>query len=547
MKNFHIKIFSLIIFFAFHALNFSSADTNKINFKRIEIKLPSTKLIKFLEPEIFWNNLFGSKDKELILQVRNEFYIYSQIRQQNNFNLISEVTFTNDLLGTGTVYFSFGRLGNDEEEGVFFFAGNGVFFWRAKEKISTETLSPVQIKNPELKLISKTTSQIDDYKFLKLKHSPFSQDMDNNGLSDLILADSRKFYFLIQVENGKFIEVEAPPIFNNARSDFYSINEDEIFREEEIGALKSWIPSQSFNFEIFNTDQSFYLGDFDRDREKEILTMETINKGIYDSQDNKRILKFFKIERIENSIKFKEKEDYRIVLPSNERIFFVQDLNGDNLPDIIMKKSVNDFFYPIIPTMHLNLYYNKKDKNLSINTPDQILKNRDPMSFMFIEDWNKDGRIDFCFPFNEFSPTSSNDIFKFILGGNAKIMWKFFEGGPSGYPQNPTSEIPVEMSGEVYFGEYPYPQVVKLYGDFNGDGYSDFALRSEPDKMLVFYYDSESKEFSKKPDIQFKVEENYPIEIKDINNDGISDIYYPYWRKDFWSVILFLSSSASQN
>jgi len=82
------------------------------------------------------------------------------------------------------------------------------------------------------------------------------------------------------------------------------------------------------------------------------------------------------------------------------------------------------------------------------------------------------------------------------------------------------AELHLSSSRSEFFERY-----VKLGGDFNGDGKTDLLVRDARDVISVYFFVSRERGFSTQPDLQFSCPEQIDgWEVKDLNNDGVSDL-----------------------
>jgi hypothetical protein len=92
----------------------------------------------------------------------------------------------------------------------------------------------------------------------------------------------------------------------------------------------------------------------------------------------------------------------------------------------------------------------------------------------------------------------------------------------------------LSLGRREYFERY-----VTLAGDFNADGKTDLQVRDQSDEISVYFFVSRQKGFSPKPDLRFRCAA--PIdewEVKDLNNDGVSDLIVKLGKQDGFRIFI---------
>ncbi|MHC4796374.1 MAG: FG-GAP repeat domain-containing protein [Planctomycetota bacterium] len=117
----------------------------------------------------------------------------------------------------------------------------------------------------------------------------------------------------------------------------------------------------------------------------------------------------------------------------------------------------------------------------------------------------------------------------------------------SGFGVEPTftTNIPVfsRIAGQTLDFSWRdlFIKAVVLEGDFNGDGCRDLLFREESERLSVRFFESRRTGFSRRADLSFniKLDTDYKVIIRDLNNDNVSDLAVVATDKD--SLTVFLS------
>lgn len=520
--NFRFLFHTLCMFLLFWFFIYNAV-SDEIKYEKFQLDLSKEAEFEGRTPSIYYKNFFSENIKDILCVSNSAFYFYSLNSEQKKIILSLKLSFTKGYFPKEKVYYSFGKLGKEKLDVLFFLCGNGLYYLSPKLAADKNANSPSEYTNPEIIKIRDLNSMTNDSSFFGFQYNDFVRDLNNDGLSDIVIFESLKIKFLIQTQSGMFIDAGAPNIQNDIYTEFYTSfrNKTGIFRDN----FDTFSKPIKFNFDSYHANYYFRIADIDNDGNKEIQTTEIIlkdkEKGI---DENKRIYHFFRLDKKgENSFQFIEIENWQTITNAIDSEITFVDLNRDKLPDVIKCNYIPDFLFPFF---ELQIYYYKKDKGFDLDKPDAIIINKDYRGVCLLGDWNKDGMIDLCLPFNRVDALSSNDLAKFILSKRVDIIWRFCEGGEDWNNKIPKCEIATEINGEVFFSNYVTESINDISNDFNGDGYCDFFLRSDENKCSVYLYNRYKKIFSQKPDINFNIEKSSECCIEKFNNDNKADLLY---------------------
>lgn len=476
------------------------------------------------------------KNADALLFLNNYFLLYRFSESRSSFEYAGRFELTEKEFGKDIIYFSFGIKADSKNEILFLFYSEGIFVYDfLSEKKSAE---PIEIKKKDLVKISDISSLKTHSDLFQVRYLEFVQDINSDGLSDIIAFNNEGTDFLIQNEYGKFLKTEDLPIRNENYSEFYAhknwFYEDETDKDEKANR------ASSFSFSEVSVHGQFMLCDFDNDGNKEIKIREYRIKEKTGDLKDEYCYKFYVLKRSDaHSYNFEEKKSSAFSISADLGAPYSIDLNADMFIDAIRVESNDDLLMPVVK---IQIYYNKSGKGIDFEKPDFILKNKDFSRMVLLDDWNKDGRKDICVPYSDIAITSSNDIARFFIGGKIKIIWRFFQNSMEGFKNNPNFEIPTEMEGNILQNYSQDYKVADIHYDFNADGYSDFFLISDKNTANVYFYNPQKNVFSAKPDYKFDLIEKCSIKLSDINSDGKTDLIYYSFEK---SMVTFYVSGVN--
>ncbi len=216
------------------------------------------------------------------------------------------------------------------------------------------------------------------------------------------------------------------------------------------------------------------------------------------------------------------------------------DLSGDGLSDIIMLKwgtseertMIDRYIYFARP----RLDYPEK--------PDQILRSESATIDFGVYDLNNDNRKDVVIPFFHFAPAQA---LKVMTENAIKIQFRIFLVDSSGrfnqvegkkfakVDRRIQISYKIDILGMIFdfktLLEGKFNPLISFGHDFNGDGYKDLVADSGRDE-LEFYFGNKDVRFSRRPDMDLKLESSLDYDLVDLNNDGKCDIITYYESKE---------------
>lgn len=203
-------------------------------------------------------------------------------------------------------------------------------------------------------------------------------------------------------------------------------------------------------------------------------------------------------------------------------VFFVKDLDGNGLPDLIMNKFKGAF------TSHVSSSEviirsdadSLKGKTLRWNPEDGLWQGA------LAKDINGDGKADLLVSSASFGVFS---ILKAVLKKRIDIKFSFHTyRSPQGYLEKPdysrTVSIGFDLKNTEMMGVIP-----TLDGDFNGDGLVDVFYAKENDEARVVLNEKDGK-FSTRDAIKQEVGISKNYFFADVNGDSKSDLAFYFKR-----------------
>jgi len=208
------------------------------------------------------------------------------------------------------------------------------------------------------------------------------------------------------------------------------------------------------------------------------------------------------------------------------------DLNRDGKVDLIKSVWLNEpSFVPGVPSGKVVVSTYVADQHGRIPAgPQQVFRKDDWSAALPVVDIDGDGYPDLVLGY---VPMDSREGLRKEIT-TRKIdyrLWFYFYRPGGGYPKEADCQRTVAIHVDRTTGPLDwslareFQRLVKLSGDFNGDGKTDLLVRDHSDSISVYFFVSREKGFSSEPDLRFSCPE--PIEewqIADLNNDGVSDL-----------------------
>jgi hypothetical protein len=217
------------------------------------------------------------------------------------------------------------------------------------------------------------------------------------------------------------------------------------------------------------------------------------------------------------------------------------DLNRDGKVDLIKSRWLNEpSFLPGMPSGKVLVGIYRADKHGRIPAePQQVFRKNDYLAPLPVVDVDGDGFLDLVLGFSHLDNKESAT--KAITSKRIDFTLKFFFQRPgAGFPDEADCQRDVVIHADQALGiSERYERFVQLGGDFNGDGKTDLLVRDRSDEISVYFFVSREKGFSLKPDLRFRcLEQIEDWEIKDLNNDGVSDLIVKLAKQNGYRIFI---------
>ena len=223
-----------------------------------------------------------------------------------------------------------------------------------------------------------------------------------------------------------------------------------------------------------------------------------------------------------------------------------KDINADGKKDLILWYAVGD----IDPRTTIIVLIRQEDGKLP-EKPNQILRCRGmPINVNYynqtvslLYDINNDGVLEIVLVALKTKPISASSLVDAVLSKSLDcvLSTRLFKKG-RGYSNQADFSIDVATVLPLSFSWVA--DLIGFEGDFNADGRTDLIVRRAPNQSDVYLSSTTSGFYERKPALAFKVPPEGRRFVKDLNSDGVSDIYLVDYRKG--QITVFLSESSKK-
>ena len=220
-----------------------------------------------------------------------------------------------------------------------------------------------------------------------------------------------------------------------------------------------------------------------------------------------------------------------------------KDINGDGIEDVVLVHLVQD----VDIKTNIVIFLRQKDGKIG-EKPSQVLRCRGmpvrgdyprPLYFSPFVDINKDGYLEIVMIELKARLLSASSIVEAIVskGLDWVLTIRQFKEG-KGYSSR--ADFKMDVTTMLPISEQ-FVDFIKFDGDFNADGRPDFIIRRSPTQCSIYLSSPTNNFYDREPKLQLEVPPEGRMILKDLNSDGISDIYLIDYEKG--KIAVFLSES----
>jgi hypothetical protein len=223
-----------------------------------------------------------------------------------------------------------------------------------------------------------------------------------------------------------------------------------------------------------------------------------------------------------------------------------EDINGDGNEDVVLLHLVQD----VDLKTNIIIFQRQKDGKLP-EKPSQVLRCRGmpvrgdypgPSFFSPFVDINKDGYLEIVMMELKVRLLSASSFVEAIVskGLDWVLTIRQFKEG-KGYSNR--ADFKMDVTTMLPISEQ-FVDFIKFDGDFNADGRPDFIIRRSPTQCSIYLSSPTDNFYDREPKLQLEVPPEGRMILKDLNSDGISDIYLIDYEKS--KIAVFLSESSQK-
>lgn len=501
-------LLSLVFCWVFTAtpLTFASNSklvSTKLAFERYQITAPFKVSLPVIAIDIVNNEQFQTDELVVIGEDEHNqtwLAVYVFKGQKQGFVLLDKLLLSDK-------YFAFDISENQQ-----------VLYFLAKNEVVTLNYNDAKNKNNNVSVgLHFQHKQKISSLFLLNKSSfiikkDFIQDVNNNGLDDIILPDFEQTNLWLKLKNTAEYYYQTLPIAPQA----------ELIRD-------------SVNFKP--TD--LFLTDLTLDGRQDIAWITTgqinyfeqIDEGKFSSQQKKLVL----AEAIHGLPWWQIRESDGESLDQSNLIHRVveeiKDINGDGLVDVIVRFTQSSGVLDRANNYEFYLGYRNKNSQLEFpKIPQSTIQAEGTLTGLKIVDVNNDNKFEVLL--SSFELSVSNIIGALLSGGIDQNVLLFALNDNNVYEEDALISKEVELSFSLTSGKSGQPIV--LLSDVNGDNLQDLILSSGENKLDIFLGQNSTRLFNRKASKhKMALPKNGALfEHSDINHDGKEDFIMRYGRLD---------------
>ncbi|MCX7716797.1 MAG: VCBS repeat-containing protein [Candidatus Sumerlaeaceae bacterium] len=455
-------------------------------------------------------DLFGDARKELVVVQDGVARILAL--EGRNYAVKQRLDFSPPQTASGKTYYCFARLGAGASSNIILVKPEGVFYY----PLSNEGIAPAPALLLDRPLIQGQSSGG------RFQYAEFAQDLNGDGLDDLLLPEQNGFAILRQSAPLQFQPVKLPrtPYTSSNRFDFQRLLTADAPRVPVISAFMG----------TRRGVDNLLLFDANGDGRQDLVYTKTVPAA--GSREADRYEVFLQ----GNNFSFSSQPQQVMDVPyeTNADVTF-RDLNRDGLLDAIVVQSNLDI---VNPRTVVKFYTAQRARGELTTRESERFVTKDPIGIVRVDDFNRDGYADFALTYFSYQFGSAEDIVDLALANRITFRLQFYlAAGSSGFSRRPDAEqeLQISMKPDSYSG-YPPVHFVR---DMNGDGFTDLVLRADEGKAEVYVSDGAVR-FRRQPSAEINLPQDSILSFDDLNADGLTDIVISSRQRE--TVLIYLSS-----
>jgi hypothetical protein len=394
------------------------------------------------------------------------------------------------------IFFDFAHIYSDEQESLLFLNSKGV------QVLDTAT--------GEVKKLADVSSVYKQDGSPVFNQSNFAEDMNGDGLSDLIIPEFGGYRLLLNDGQGGFA------------------SETRLDMQVEM-RLRGDTPRYS-QFPVHAFDANFDgRTDVVFQRDNSFLSFLQQEDGSYATKAEDY---GFDIEIVGNSFKAQ--------VASNERyndqsdlaetvINTIEDINGDGVMDIVTQTDRAKGVFNRSTTYGFHYGYESNGRLVFDKAPSSAVSMKGFTANTRYIDFAKDGRKDFA---GGSVNMGIGKIIGILLSGSVSIPVMFYEQGEDGqFSEDPNYRKKISVDFDMSSGQSSVP-VVEMT-DIDGDGNKDLILSKENESLRIYKASPGKKKMFAKRAIEIDIDlpkNGEQLTTTDLNGDGKGDLVMHYDR-----------------
>jgi hypothetical protein len=209
----------------------------------------------------------------------------------------------------------------------------------------------------------------------------------------------------------------------------------------------------------------------------------------------------------------------------------VRDINHDGYIDVMKNTWTQEPWF--VPGTYsgkvIVRIFNGTQNGTIPEKPSQVFRKNDWTSSIPEVDIDGDEYLDLAFGYHRWK--GRQDVIKSLSAKKVEYYLRFFFSRRGKYNSKPDCQKSITLvmderrpGMDFSWGSNVFDKLVNLEGDFNGDGKKDILAREDGSKWSVYFFKSRKEGFNKKSDMRINIKDAVQVMVRDLNNDGLSDI-----------------------